>query len=262
MPVSADLFNGYYRVAPVIEQGATVFIGEQGLDIRPAMSAANANGVPTTITTIGWWVSSADIHTSVPTKSIDLAGRENAFAVTQAEFDGYEGDWFLVDAAGNYIAKAGTGAVFTVKAPKLEISIRDPNQNDGADVSGTSVPQGTQLQFQIGSNMYTAILNPLFRSPVYGVGGTGVNTDGYLDILIKTESGTVLQRLYTNPDGQFSDLTGLNVDTQPYTWGRERNGKGPGSDWTWDTAAVNPITKESAYPGVPTLSVSSPGSIT
>jgi hypothetical protein len=26
MPVSATLFNGYYRVAPEIEQGATVFI--------------------------------------------------------------------------------------------------------------------------------------------------------------------------------------------------------------------------------------------
>jgi len=164
------------------------------------------------------------------------------------EFDGYEGEWYLVDADDNYLAKAGTGAVFDVKAPKLEISIRDPNQNDGADVSGTSVPQGTHLQFQIDTNMYTAITNPLLRSPVYGVGGTGVNTDGYLDILIKTGSGTVLQTLYTNPDGQFSDLTGLNVDTQPYTWGRERNGKGPGSDWTWDTSAVNPITKEIAYP--------------
>jgi hypothetical protein len=82
MPVSAGLFNGYYRVAPVIEHGATVFIGEQGLDISPALSAANANGVPTAITTIGWWVSGSDIHTTVPTKSIDLAGRENAFSVT------------------------------------------------------------------------------------------------------------------------------------------------------------------------------------
>jgi hypothetical protein len=91
MPVSADLFNGYYRVAPVIEQGATVFIGEQGLDISPAMTAANVNGVPTSITTIGWWASAADIRATVPTKSIDLAGRENVFSIAQAEFDGYEG---------------------------------------------------------------------------------------------------------------------------------------------------------------------------
>ena len=43
-PVSADLLNGYYRVAPNINQGATVFIGEQGLDISPALAAANAVG--------------------------------------------------------------------------------------------------------------------------------------------------------------------------------------------------------------------------
>ena len=33
MPVSAVSTNGYYKVAPGINQGATVFIGEQGLDI-------------------------------------------------------------------------------------------------------------------------------------------------------------------------------------------------------------------------------------
>ena len=43
-PVSADLVNGYYKVAPNINQGATVFIGEQGLNIAPALDVANAPG--------------------------------------------------------------------------------------------------------------------------------------------------------------------------------------------------------------------------
>ena len=36
LPVSADLLNGYYRVAPNIQQGATLFIGEQALNITDA----------------------------------------------------------------------------------------------------------------------------------------------------------------------------------------------------------------------------------
>ena len=65
-PVSADLFNGYYKVAPNINQGATVFIGEQGLNIAPALAAANADRVPSAYTTIGWWQNTADISNTAP----------------------------------------------------------------------------------------------------------------------------------------------------------------------------------------------------
>ncbi|MFY9799653.1 MAG: MEMAR_RS02690 family S-layer glycoprotein [Methanoregula sp.] len=246
MPVSADLYNGYYKVAPNINQGATVFIGEQALDISNALATANAAGTPTSITTIGWWASAADIRTTAPTVSFDLIGRANLFTVTQAEFDGYEGQWYLVNAADNNWAKAGTGAVFNVKAPKLDVSIRDPNQNDGADVSGKSIPQGATLQFQIGTNMYTVLADPSLRSTVYNNGGSGLNSDGYLDLVVKTESGTVLQKLYDINNTQ-QGLTALNVTTQPYTWGRANAGRGPGIDFVWNTAALTP-TGEKAYP--------------
>ncbi len=111
------------------------------------------------------------------------------FTVTQSEFDGYEGQWYLV--ASDHkpdVQSLAAGAVFNVKSPKLDVTIRDPNQNDGADVSGKSVPTGSQLQFQIGTNMYT-VLDPSLRNPVYGTAGTGANTDGYLDIVVKTDSG-------------------------------------------------------------------------
>ncbi len=81
------------------------------------MASANAQGEPTSITVIGWWVSAADIRFSGPTVSIDLAGRENSFTVTQAEFDNYQGQWYLVDANDNNWAKAGAGAVFNVRSP-------------------------------------------------------------------------------------------------------------------------------------------------
>jgi hypothetical protein len=57
LPVSADSVNQYYLVAPNINQGATIFIGEQGLNITPALDQVNAAGVPSNYTTIGWWAS-------------------------------------------------------------------------------------------------------------------------------------------------------------------------------------------------------------
>jgi len=231
MPVSATLFNGYYRVAPEIEQGATVFIGEQGLNIIPALEAANAQGTPTSITTIGWWAS-PDIRTLAPTISINTTERQTLFNVTQAEFDGYEGAWYLVDPDDHMYAKNTTAAVFNVNAPRLDISIRDVNQNY-ADVSGMSIPTGTKLKFQIGTNMYTVLSG--LRSPVYG----NAAGDGYLDIIVRNESGPTILKLYGNNDG-LHNLTSLNVSTQPYFWGE---------DFVWNTSACNPSGEEAYPPG-------------
>jgi len=237
MPVSATLFNGYYRVAPEIEQGATVFIGEQGLDITPAMIAAN-NG--TALTTIGWWVSAADIYTMAPTISVETMTRQEAFNVTQAEFDGYEGQWYLVDPALDNTAKRDAGAVFNVISPKLEISIRDTGQS-GADVSGMSIPTGTKLKFQIGTNMYS-VLGGL-RTPVYG----NAAGDGYLDIIVRNESGFTFLKLYGDNDG-LHNLTSLNVSIQPYFWG---------ADYVWNTSASNPSGEKAYPPGTYVVSVQS-----
>jgi hypothetical protein len=256
LPVSAVSTNGYYLVAPNINQGATVFIGEQGLNIAPAIASANAAGVPSAYTTIGWWASAADISNTAPTVSVDTTGRAGTFTVTQSEFDGYEGQWYLVASDLNQRAKPGAGAVFNVKSPKLDVTIRDPNQNDGADVSGKSVPTGSQLQFQIGTNMYT-VLDPTLRNPVYGA-GAGVNTSGYLDIVVKTDSGAILTALY-NTSGSSNSIKALNVSVQPFVWGRSANGAGTGAGsvlYVWDTAALTPGTNEKAYPaGTYTVSV-------
>ena len=131
----------------------------------------------------------ADLYTSPPDVVEDLATRETSFTVTQEEFDGYEGQWYLVDANASNHAKYLAGAVFNVKAPKLNVTIRDINQNDGADVSGTSILKGVKLQFQIGTNLYTVLADPELRTPVWNNAGSGINSDGYLDIRVKDESG-------------------------------------------------------------------------
>jgi PGF-CTERM protein len=251
MPASAVFVNGYYQVATNIGQGATVFIGEQGLNITPAITSANTQTATTGLATIGWWASAADIQVTPPTVSVDTTGRAALFTVTQAEFDGYEGQWYLVNPATGNTAGA---PVFNVKAPKLDVSIRDVNQNDGADVSGKSIPTGAQLQFQIGTNMYT-VLDPTLRSTVYGTAGSGANTDGYLDIVVKDETGAVLTALYGVTPGVSNTLKALNVTTQPFTWGRNNSGRGPGIAYVWNTAART-TTGEKAYPaGTYTISV-------
>ena len=251
MPVSAVSTNGYYKVAPGINQGATVFIGEQGLDITNALATANALGTPSGYSTIGWWASTADITNTAPTVSVDTTGRVTTFTVTQSEFDGYEGQWYLVASDLNQRAKPNVGAVFNVKAPKLDITIRDPAQNDGTDVSGKSVTTGSQLQFQVGTNMYT-VLDPKLRYNVYNTAGSGANTDGYLDIVVKTDVGGVLTALYNNSDPITSNtIKALNVTVQPYVWGRSNNGAGTGAGsvvYTWNTGALTPGTDEKAYP--------------
>jgi len=248
LPVSADLVNGYYRVAPNVTQGATVFIGEQGLDVTSALNSANAAGTPSAFTTIGWWASAADLYNTAPTVSLDLNGRAAYFTVTQFEFDTYEGQWYLLDPANNNVAKTGAGAVFNVKSPKLDITVRNPDQYDGADVSGQSVPIGTRLQFQIGTNMYT-VLNPTYRTPVYDTAGSDPNTDGYLDIVVRDQNGAYHLTLPGDVPGVSNTLLALNVSTQPYTWGRTNRGLGPGINYVWNT---------STYPaGTYTVSVQS-----
>jgi PKD repeat protein len=207
----------------IIEQGATLFIGEAGLDITNALDAANAQGAPTTITTSGWWASAAEIYTMAPTVSVDTAGRETTFTVTQAEFDGYEGPWYLVDATDpdDIHAKAGADPVFEVLAPKLELEIHDFTPT--SDVSGEYLTRGIYLTFKINTNMYPAV-NDIYRSPL-------PEGYGYIDIIVKNPDGVPLDSLLTSgeTDGEKSLLDNY-VDEEFWDWSQY-------SDY-WDTGAL------------------------
>jgi PGF-CTERM protein len=249
IPVAATTVGTWYEVAPGINQGATVFVGEQGLDIWEAWNSSNQQGTPTNIMTIGWWASAAQLRTTSPTQTVNLdTNRLHDFTVTQAEFELYPGEWYLVDANDHQYAKNGTGAIFNVKLPSLDVTLRDPGQS-GADITNKAVPLGTQIQFRIGTNMYTTLTDetlanpsgtPALRYPVWNITGNASagsgDSDGYIDLVVKTESGTILSALYTDPEGTTThNLKALAVWTQPFSWGQEIRGNGA-VNWATDAA--------------------------
>jgi PGF-CTERM protein len=188
MPVSATIWaNG-----TVINQGATIFIGEEGLNVTHALNQAyygalltgsGPGGIGTPIennsypqqTVIGWWASAAVLYTTSPSRTIDLGvnRRYAQMTVAPSDFVGYTGNWYLLDASNTRpVGTTGLASmVFSVQDPALDIKIWDYNQN--TDVTGKSVPQGEKLGFRIDTNMYPAV-DGRYRSNVIDDSITGV----------------------------------------------------------------------------------------
>ncbi len=200
MPVSAA---GLFANGTIINQGATIFIGEEGLNVTHAMNQAyyRSTTPPTAATpamnnsaplrtAIGWWASAADLYTTSPSKTIDLGvnRRYAQMTVAPADFVGYTGNWYLLNASGaRPIGTSGDAAmVFNVQDPSLDLKIWDYNQN--TDVTGKSVPQGEKLGFRIDTNMYPAV-DSRYRSNVIddsitGIWGTTVMSTAVNNVLI------------------------------------------------------------------------------
>ena len=89
-----------------IYQKATVFIGEGGLLVTPALNQAQGQAIGSipVLTTIGWWASAADIGRTSPTRTIDLGvgttPRYQNMQIAPADFVGYTGVWYLIAANG------------------------------------------------------------------------------------------------------------------------------------------------------------------
>jgi len=152
-----------------IDIGATVFIGEEHLNLTHALNAATTgyggygtttpfmDNVPGNLT-IGWWASAAQITSSAPTKTINLqGGRYYDFTVASADFVGYTGNWYLLKSDGT-TAQTGAGstpaAVMNVQDPTLSVAVWDFQQSK--DITGMSITQGEHLGVQINTNMYAA----------------------------------------------------------------------------------------------------------
>jgi len=233
MPVSA------YVVAQNVSQGATVFIGESGLNITPAQLTAQAAG-GTNSNVIGWWASAASISASAPTKTIDLTGRNLSFTVAPTDFVGYTGNWYLYNGS-----TSNQAFIFTVADPSLAIAPWDfALGSSGTDVSGKSVVQGQKLAFKVDTNMYSAINNRNLRFPVAAsdgitAGGTtfGIINDGYLDIKVKDPSGVTLTSLM-NASGA---TPGTSATSMPYALAVSQQNVSV-QPWYWGTAAstLNP----------------------
>jgi hypothetical protein len=170
MPVSAA---GLFANGTVINQGATIFIGEEGLNVTHALNqayytsaggpySAIANNSAPQLSVIGWWASAAVLYTTSPSRTIDLGvnRRYASMTVAPSDFVGYTGNWYLLDASGTRPIVSAPGEedaaiVFSVVDPSLDLKIWDYNQN--TDVTGKSVPQGEKLGFRIDTNMYPAV---------------------------------------------------------------------------------------------------------
>ena len=91
------VFASFFLVGPVtaaintITTGATVFIGEDGLDITGAMGGDSR---------IGWWASGASTATSSPDYSISVSNPAN-FYVSPTDFVSHTGAWYRLDSSGN-----------------------------------------------------------------------------------------------------------------------------------------------------------------
>ncbi|MDD5144213.1 DUF3821 domain-containing protein, partial [Methanoregula sp.] len=103
MPVSA--LGIVEKNNTAINRTATIFIGEQGLNLTHALNQAaekaniNAGGIvdnaPTNFT-VGWWASAAYVTETGPSKKVDLEPSYKAFTVDQLSFVGYTENWYLL----------------------------------------------------------------------------------------------------------------------------------------------------------------------
>ncbi len=171
MPASAvtyapDNYNGTQ-----IDLGATVFLGEQGLNLTHVLNKAitgynpavtNLNSAPGNYT-IAWWASAADITKTPPTKTYQINTNYRDFVVEPTLFAAYPNNWYLLNPVDGTTPQKGADpgaalngvALFTIADPTISVAAWDFSQG-GKDVTGQSVPQGEHIGIRVNTNMYAA----------------------------------------------------------------------------------------------------------
>jgi trimeric autotransporter adhesin len=132
MPVSAESVVVGRDISP----GATIFIGEENLSITSAMNGYS---------TLGYWSPGSDLTGTSPSYTIPVASRLNSFAVTSVDFSGRTGNWYQI--ADDNTRK---DLAFRVADPSVSLSIL---KSDGTNVNDKTVTAGTELTFQIDTNV-------------------------------------------------------------------------------------------------------------
>jgi hypothetical protein len=198
-----------------INQGNTVFIGEQGLDISGAMGSD---------TKIGWWASGADLRGSSPDKTLDVATQLNSFSVSPSVFSGFSGSWYRLDNTGK-----ADGSAFIVADPQINIRVEDVTV--GADVQNMNnwVPTGDSLRFKIETNL--AQISSQRGSPAL------------VTIKVQPPGGGVFNALI-NDAGTPVSIVDIPITTTPYTtdsiWNTgNRANYPPGSYQVWAECNTN-----------------------
>jgi len=258
MPVSAawPLDNN-----TVINRTATIFIGEQGLNLTHALNQAQSyatnftpgtnpamDNVPLNYT-VGWWASAATITSTAPSAKVDLENSYRSFTVDQQSFVGYTGNWYLLAADKATPLTDGTNpiVVFTVADPRLEIAVWDFVQ--ASDVTGKSVTQGQKLGFSVKTNM---VFNPADNkrgNVSNALTATNEYKDGYITIKVKDESGATLTGLANNASQTLATipLTKQFINSQPWYWPYNNGSTSTTALDYWRTDATD-YNNQYAYP--------------
>ncbi|AGB03499.1 hypothetical protein Metfor_2505 [Methanoregula formicica SMSP] len=198
-----------------ISAGNTVFIGEQGLDIRAAMDGDS---------TLGWWASGAPIASASPDKTISVPN-PGSFSIYPSDFQTHIGSWYHLSGPST-----PNGTAFTVADPYIDIRIEDTTVS--TDVTNKWVPSDDELRFRIDTNF----VQMLQRANVNSVPVT---------IKVRGPDGTLFSGL-TSKSGQTTSLVDYQLTTSPqYTnaiWGTSNRAMyPPGTYSVWVECNVNSI---------------------
>jgi len=213
------VFTSLFLIGPVtgaintITAGATVFVGEDELDITGAIGGDSR---------LGWWASGAAPATSSPDYSVSVSNPAN-FYVSPEEFGSHTGPWYRLDTLGNL-----NGAAFTVVDPSLVLKVEDTTV--GIDVTNKWVPSGDSVRFRIETNLI-----PISQRP--GVSSVPVT------IKVQSPDGAVYTSLVDSA-GMSTSTVDIPVTSTPYytgsIWDTGRMDLYPAGNYTvWAECNVN-----------------------
>jgi hypothetical protein len=198
--VSAVVFGKY------INQGATVFIGEENLDVSQAVDTSSY---------IGWYApGSVSTH---PDRSVSVNG--GILSISQSSFLNATGPWYRLDSSNNRLDVA-----FYVEEPRLNLQV--VTKDDHYNINNT-VASGTKMTFKLDTNM---VLSNGKRSNVLGSPINNTYTgNGFINIHVNTYtklagSDVSLEKLFVNTtnyyywDGVWDTSNAMfSHNTDPYT---------------------------------------------
>ena len=172
--------------------------GEQGLNVTQVMGG---------YTMVSHYRAGDDPATEVPDNWVTVSDASN-FDVNPVSFRGFEGTYYQYNGTPPAASPA-----FQVSEPTITLNMYD---QQGPVVSGQSRYIGTPINFKILTNLASIVTE------------RGV-TQGFIDILVRDQSGVTYTDLYTS-DFSSTRLYDLLVGVNPYTWFG-------GTATFWDTAS-------------------------
>jgi hypothetical protein len=172
-----------------------VFIGESDIDISSSLNGCH---------NISWWGEGKNINSDPPWKNIAVVPINTAsneiyhFTFSPDVFTGYTGTWYCSDKAPDY-------PVFTLYEPNISISVW--NLDNNLDVSGKSIPFGTNITYRIDTNLGPAA-NYLNRP-------NGNPADSFFTVSMTDPLNRPVNLLYTGSAGNPRTVI-LPLDVHPF----------------------------------------------